>query len=711
MKYFDADYILKAIDELAKNWNDTYLTCLCIHKVLNLNDDSAKSCWHQINKNALKSELSHYFDLLDIEPKTPDAAIDNISIIFANNYENRVPRVNVSYLAALCFRKDGVPSEINDFESLKQYFIDYFKLPPHFASRLENDSEWKPNFVDNSSNAIVVDRLLKNTNKKGGSLLALSLGSKRVLDNSAGALGATYFQTLYSKMNSDICLMTSIPEQYPIPDVEKKEIDDLSERRKIFEDWLQKYTDGSSEFRKHLADVLESWLDQRIPNEKIGNLFRYSSIVKYDLEKKRIMLLPQYPRVIDADGNGRPRTALNHYSTFLNSNPYNKKCSDQENSENALEKNNSVQIIYYGVPGCGKSHQIQEDLKKKNITEENHQVKRVVFHPDYCNADFVGQILPVTKRDGGIRYQFKAGPFTKILRDAYANPDKEYALIIEEINRGNAAAIFGDLFQLLDRKRESDPVEVVNGNSYGPGWSDYCVENDYINAYFRGAYDGEEAPNPLPPNTLGNITFNDNVDIRLPPNLSLYATMNTSDQNVFTLDNAFQRRWEMKQISNDLKNDDAHPDEKAQYDQFIGNTGVKWGSFREKINEIIMQSAEENGLSSMEDKRLGGWFIIPKKSSEAPEGAKATITSEAFAEKVLKYLWDDAFKFDRKSHFGDVRTLEKLIENFKKVGFNVFVEKSEVIAKLQPNNPTDAPVEGASPAEPTNPNLDAPIAE
>jgi len=383
----------------------------------------------------------------------------------------------------------------------------------------------------------------------------------------------------------------------------------------------------------------------------------------------------------------------------------------EETQNSATYNFTPAQIIYYGVPGCGKSHQIQEDLRKKNITEENHQVKRVVFHPDYCNADFVGQILPVTKKDGHIRYLFKAGPFTKILRDAYANPDKEYALIIEEINRGNAAAIFGDLFQLLDRKRESDQPEVVNGNSYGPGWSDYCVENDYINAYFRGAYEGEEIPDPLPPKTLGKITFNDNVDIRLPPNLSLYATMNTSDQNVFTLDNAFQRRWEMKQISNDLKNDDAHPDEKAQYDQFIGNTGVKWGTFREKINEIIMQSAEENGLSSMEDKRLGGWFVIPKKSSEAPEGAKATITSEAFAEKVLKYLWDDAFKFDRKSHFGDVRTLEKLIENFKKVGFNVFVEKSEVIAKLQPNNPTDAPVEGASPAEPTNPNLDAPIAE
>ena len=376
-----------------------------------------------------------------------------------------------------------------------------------------------------------------------------------------------------------------------------------------------------------------------------------------------------------------------------------------ENSANSSQENTPVeqpsqnqlffpsQIIYYGVPGCGKSHQIQEDLKKKNITEENQQVKRVVFHPDYCNADFVGQILPVTKRDGGIRYQFKAGPFTKILRAAYENPSKEYALIIEEINRGNAAAIFGDLFQLLDRKRASDPVEVVNGNSYGSGWSDYCVENDYVNAYFRGAYDEEETPNPLPPKTLGNITFNDNVDIRLPPNLSLYATMNTSDQNVFTLDNAFQRRWEMKQISNKLRNEipkdlkevekKAAQAEVDQYNETIGNTNVKWGVFREKINEIIMQSAEENGLSSMEDKRLGGWFIVPKKAADAPEGAVATITSEAFAEKVLKYLWDDAFKFDRKSHFGDVKTLEKLIENFKTEGFKVFLD--EQISGLSQN--------------------------
>lgn len=174
--------------------------------------------------------------------------------------------------------------------------------------------------------------------------------------------------------------------------------------------------------------------------------------------------------------------------------------------------------------------------------------------------------------------------------------------------------------------------------------------------------------------------FSVNSAIRLPPNLSLYATMNTSDQNVFTLDNAFQRRWEMKQVSNDLKNDDAHLDEKNQYNQPIGSTNVKWGDFRERINEIIMESAEENGLSSMEDKRLGGWFIIPRKIQDSNE---TEITNEAFAEKVLKYLWDDAFKFDRQKHFGCIKTLEELTKEFKKVGFEIF--RDETLSCLQKN--------------------------
>jgi len=324
------------------------------------------------------------------------------------------------------------------------------------------------------------------------------------------------------------------------------------------------------------------------------------------------------------------------------------------------------QIIYYGVPGCGKSHQVKEDLKAKGIPQ--NRTKRVVFHPDYCNADFVGQIMPETKNGGGIRYNFKAGPFAKILREAYENPKLEYALIIEEINRGNAAAIFGDIFQLLDRKTLQEQTENVNNNVYGIGWSDYCVNNDYINAYFRGAYEDDALDGPLPEKKLGDITFNDNVDIRLPPNLSIYATMNTSDQNVFTLDNAFQRRWKMKQIPNTL--DASNPKEAAQYDLVIGNSGVKWGKFREEINNKIVDPDYTSNFSSLEDKRLGGWFIVPEKEGES------SISKENFADKVIKFLWDDAFKFNR-SIFGDYekKSLEIVIEAFVgEVGFGIFEE-------------------------------------
>ena len=177
-----------------------------------------------------------------------------------------------------------------------------------------------------------------------------------------------------------------------------------------------------------------------------------------------------------------------------------------------------------------------------------------------------------------------------------------------------------------------------------------------------------------------HIHFSANTAIRLPPNLSIYATMNTSDQNVFTLDNAFQRRWEMKQIPNDLKNTG---DSAAQYCRTIKkvkktesgeetvDTNVQWGDFRKAINEVIMDSAQANGLSSMEDKRLGGWFYTE---------------SDNFAEKVLKYLWDDAFKFDRKTQFGEIKTLEDLVKEFNKVGFKVF--KADAISKLQSDSLT-----------------------
>ena len=173
-------------------------------------------------------------------------------------------------------------------------------------------------------------------------------------------------------------------------------------------------------------------------------------------------------------------------------------------------------VIVYGVPGSGKSYKVKHEYLA-GLGEEQHE--RVVFHPDYTYSDFVGQILPEKGDNGSLTYKFNPGPFTRIMKKAYESPDKKFVLVIEEINRGNAPAIFGDIFQLLDREKEGDEE----------GFSEYSITNHEIG---RELFDDEDAK------------------IKIPSNLSIIATMNTSDQNVFTLDNAFQCIWNMGQVAN-----------------------------------------------------------------------------------------------------------------------------------------------------------------
>ena len=313
------------------------------------------------------------------------------------------------------------------------------------------------------------------------------------------------------------------------------------------------------------------------------------------------------------------------------------------NKPNSNFTPNFTQTIYYGVPGSGKSHKIDEQTK--NIPDE--QKIRVVFHPEYTNSDFVGQILPVVDGDA-VKYTFKPGSFTRILVAALKNPEKPYYLIIEEINRGNAAAIFGEIFQLLDRGSD--------------GWSSYCIMNDDINYEIR--------------KTVPELNRTANTGIRLPPNPSLFATMNTSDQNVFTLDNAFQRRWEMELVQNQC-NDSSQMDAKIT----VNNQSITWKNFQTQINSIIGEKSNEGGLSSMEDKRLGCWFI---------KAENGIIEEKKFANKVLKYLWDDAFKFYHQEIFeSDIKNFEELQKRFFEKGFDVFSENcglKDFLSTSQPDS-------------------------
>ena len=375
--------------------------------------------------------------------------------------------------------------------------------------------------------------------------------------------------------------------------------------------------------------------------------------------------------------------------------------SEPKPQDKSFYTHNFSQTIYYGVPGSGKSHEIDGEIKKE-ITDEKQreqQVARVVFHPEYTNADFVGQILPsLNEYEGKIDYKFKPGPFTQILRRAYLNPSKKYFLVIEEINRGNAAAIFGDLFQLLDRIPESGEVEKAGGNFYGAGWSSYFVSNDSINAYIREYADStkytdvEECVSIPDENKgkdkisekystvkIGDLTFTANTGIRLPPNFSIFATMNTSDQNVFILDNAFQRRWDMVLVKNEFG--DYSENQKLAT---IENSDITWETFQKTINEKISQFSKENNFSSMIDKRLGCWFVkaVPDKNDA---NGKYIITEDSFKNKILKYLWDDAFKFCHEDVFEAADNFESLLEEVKmdKPNFGVFknvdfsAEKSE----------------------------------
>lgn len=285
-----------------------------------------------------------------------------------------------------------------------------------------------------------------------------------------------------------------------------------------------------------------------------------------------------------------------------------------------------MNTLLYGVPGSGKSWTIE-----KEYCDDESRMEHLVFHPDYTYSDFIGQILPNVS-DGIVSYKFTEGPFTSLLKKAYTQPERMFFLVIEEINRGNAPAIFGEVFQLLDRKDD--------------GTSEYGITNVDI----------------------ASIVYNNpNKKVRIPSNMSIIGTMNTSDQNVFTLDTAFQRRWNMRMIENTFVGHDYAR-------TTILDTSVTWQRFCEVINNEIV--TENIRMTSSEDKRLGTYFVraadleyheeADNNDLSEKEQIQARLLNYRFAEKVLKYLWDDAFKFSREDIFRNTiyKSLEEVVNHF-----------------------------------------------
>lgn len=291
---------------------------------------------------------------------------------------------------------------------------------------------------------------------------------------------------------------------------------------------------------------------------------------------------------------------------------------------------NAINKIYFGAPGTGKSNYVDE-------TYYDDFAKRVTFHPEYTYNDFVGYIRPVI--DGvDLSYKFVPGIFTEILVAALGDPYNMYTLIVEELNRANTAAVFGDLFQLLDRKSD--------------GSSEYRVNNTDIYKYIK--------------DEMGSKYEYNDGSIGIPSNLNIIATMNTADQNVFVMDTAFKRRWEFEYISVEFKDNHKFKDSR------LTKIDITWKQFVEVINEFMM-SEDNNDLFISEDKQIGPYFI---KNNELNDCNK-------FGYKVLLYLWEDVFKMDKYKLFNkEIRTFSNLISKFSgDDAINIF--SSNFIKKLE----------------------------
>lgn len=313
------------------------------------------------------------------------------------------------------------------------------------------------------------------------------------------------------------------------------------------------------------------------------------------------------------------------------------------------------QIIYFGAPGTGKSFLIKEKLAGVS----SDKIFRVTIHPEYTYSDFVGQLLPRSS-SGGVSFPFTPGPFTRALAEAYKDLSKDVYLVLEELSRGNVSAIFGDIFQLLDR-----------------------------DAHFVSRYPVRNH------NIAREITVLRTDEIVLPSNFNILCTVNTNDQNVFPMDTAFKRRflWEyvptrpaedpsgvsLRKLNNPAifvakDNDRTHDYE------------TTWQSFYMALNRFITD--KKNGLGRSEDKQVGQFFVDfgDKLTTDSHSGGTAAADAREKIEflirnKLLLYLWQDvqgnsAFQGRVQLFDGNVNCFEELYTKYgnDKVFSDSFIE-------------------------------------
>ena len=421
---------------------------------------------------------------------------------------------------------------------------------------------------------------------------------------------------------------------------------------------------------------------QEIHNTEEYDIYKITSA---DELQSEINLLNENENFIayNKKGSNQYSNALSMYLRFLKARTYFRNCKNNALIEKS-SKSVPLQQIYYGAPGTGKSFTID------NITDDDNSV-RTTFHPDTDYASFVGSYKPTMKdmplsafvgkevhraqpqgehpgTEQRIVYKYVPQAFLKAYVSAWSKLDTPYYLIIEEINRGNCAQIFGDLFQLLDRNNSGCSSYAINADEDiskflkedTKGFASLSQEQrDAIAAYEFVKDNGERR-------AIGGKIL-DGTILLLPPNLHIWATMNTSDQSLFPIDSAFKRRWNWKYVPIDTNPIDKNTKQPLNWKFEVAGNLYSWGKFLEKMNPEIYSITESS------DKQMGYFFAKADPST-------GIISEEVFLNKVLFYLWTDVFKdYDVSS---EIFKNEKENRSFR---FTDFFEDDEALANFIEN--------------------------
>lgn len=314
-----------------------------------------------------------------------------------------------------------------------------------------------------------------------------------------------------------------------------------------------------------------------------------------------------------------------------------------------------LQMIIFGPPGTGKSYKIHgrednayvaDSYASKLQINSSDQIINSVFHPEYTYGDFVGRLLPSSTSDGKVRYAYRPGHFLIALSEAYKRLSKRenVLLVIDELNRGNAAAIFGSVFNLLDRD--------------GTGWSSYPIS---LSSMEYESFLHQLLPEALEINIAGaqvklksdhhkSVDISDLLDllegikdkiiekrnnkehltykVQLPPNLYILATINTSDESIYYMDSAFKRRWDWEYMTED-----------GEILSIDMSSRLEWKEFRKAVNLFIKKKG--TAIRRLDDKLLGPRFI------KGTDGDANKVMLDRDLSKVMFHLWDSVFARDK----------------------------------------------------------------